>query len=122
MTKIKKTYDLVKEILQECPETRGDDKKMIIEFYRRQGIVESSMFVDGGEYISVRKFHDIATNTETIRRNRAHIHSDEKQKIRDGKLTYEQSLLPDKEILKLRAEIERDKGTHVFRSNSLITN
>lgn len=122
MAKVKKTYNLVKEILRECPETRSDDKKMIIEFYRRQGIVESSMFVNGGEYISVKKFHDIATNTETIRRNRAHIHSEQKQKIRDGKLTYEKSLLPDKEILKLRAEIEKDKGTHIFRSISLIAN
>jgi hypothetical protein len=92
-----KTYDLIKETLEDCPETRNSDKKLQWKIWTRLGYVEEGYALQYEDFLR-------ATSPETIRRCR--------QKI--------QELHPELQaIRRVRAErkyIENQRGTHIFRT------
>lgn len=66
MVKLLKKTKLVKQILQEVPETRCDDAKLLLEYYRRKGVDISRSFI----YLMLTKQ---ITDIPTVIRTRAKI-------------------------------------------------
>lgn len=111
------TYEQVYTILEECPDTRNSDKRLIWEYWRRQGIVEIDY--PRKEYITRSKFIELAGSTESLRRSRQKIQEEHKKLVAEGKLDVADSLLAAAEVAKFRSEIEQEKGTHVYRERNL---
>ena len=90
-----KCYDLVKKILEECPETRDSDNALEWEYLVRQGLV-----VNG----SITKEMFLKTSAlETARRS--------KQDIQNKRHLFDKS----PEVKKWTQEKAKQKGTHVYR-------
>lgn len=90
-----KLYDLVKKILQECPETRDSDNALEWEYMVRQGLV-----VNG----SITKDMFLMTKPlETARRS--------KQDIQNSRHLFDKS----PQVKKWTQEKAKQKGTHIFR-------
>lgn len=111
------TYEQVYTILEECPHTRSSDKELYWEYWRRQGVIEIDY--PRKEYISKAKFIEISGHTESLRRSRQKIQQLHKEQVAEGKLKIQDSLLPAAEVAKYRAELEKEKGTHVYRETNL---
>jgi len=76
---------LIKDILKDNPDTRGDDIELIIKVWERQGLV----LTDGQKYL-LRKVY----SPETIRRTRQKIQEFGLYRPEDGKLN-QRSFLDD---------------------------
>ena len=100
-------YDLVKQILTNEPNTRSSDKLLIWLVWEKQNLT-------GLDLITYSNFCE-AASSKTITRARRMIQAEERERVKNGEIDVEWSLLPSKEVQEWRYEIERQKGTHVFR-------
>jgi len=91
-----KTYDLIKELLEDHPETRSSDKKLQWKVWTELGYIEDGYALQYEDFLR-------ATSPETIRRCR--------QKI--------QELHPELQATRrVRAErkyVENQRGTFIYR-------
>lgn len=91
-----KTYDLVKQLLIDNPECRDSDKKLRWSVWDTLDLTDSGVLITKSSYMK-------APNDETIRRCRQAIQAKHPE-LQSGKW-----------IRKQREEIERQRGTHIFR-------
>lgn len=103
LNKKMKLYDQVKSLLIKYPELRSDDKKLIWAVWNQSGFIENGA-------ISKDKFYD-APLTKSIVRARAQVQNNDRE---SGNL----ELQPTEEVAKLRRELEKEKGTHVYRETT----
>ena len=104
-----KTYDRVKKILENIPETRNSDKLLIWEFYKDSGKVQEVETMFGFRVEAIEKstfLSKLTESTESIRRSRATIQS----KIKELRPT-------NPNVIRKRRMKENTKGTFVYREN-----
>ena len=92
-----KIYDLIKITLEDYPETRNSDKKLIWKIWDKLG------YIDTGYGLYYEDFMR-SPSTETIRRCR--------QKIQELHPEFQAT----RRVRAERKHIENQKGTHIFRA------
>lgn len=103
-----KTYDLVKTLLEDNPELRDSDKKLIWAVWEDLNLTEKEEFgIMNNDTIRFDSFMD-APSTETIRRCR--------QSIQE----HNPELRGSKWVQKARAEKAEQKGSFVYREEVLV--
>lgn len=93
-----KTYDLVKHLLEEQPELRDSDRKLLWQVWKQQGIANT--------YVSYKDFMNVATSAESITRAR--------RKIQE----LHPKLRPSLKIAEARTEKANTKGTFIFNEET----
>lgn len=94
-----KIYDIVKDLLIKYPEMRGNDRLLIWNVWGKKGLLSKHgdfNFISRGNFLA-------SPSTESIRRCR--------QKIQER---YPE-LRASKKVQEYRKEIEKQKGTHIYR-------
>ena len=91
-----KIYDLIKITLEDYPETRNSDKKLIWRVWCKLGYIDTGYALYEEDFMR-------SPSTETIRRCR--------QKIQE----LNPELQATRRIRGLRKSVELQRGTHVFR-------
>lgn len=102
-----KVYDLVYEGLREYPQLRNSDRHLIWYVWYKQGLIED-------QYITKENFLQLSATTETIRRARARIQSAELDKVLEGELRIEDSVLASESVKKARVVLAEMKGSHIY--------
>jgi hypothetical protein len=92
-------YEKIKQLLNDYPDYRNSDRKLIWRIWMEQGFVYS---MRGEDLITYPMFMK-ATSPETIRRTR--------QKIQQNF----PELRSSEKVLQEKSKIEAQKGTHVYR-------
>jgi hypothetical protein len=104
MTKSRKIYDLIKELLTDYPELRDSDKKLRWNIWSRSGFIRGTRVLAGSPFSFITEEDYMkAPNDETIRRCR--------QKIQE----LHPELRSSKFVQDKKELIERQRGTHIFR-------
>lgn len=90
-----KLYNTIRSLLRQNPELRDSDRKLIWLVWEMEGSVRNGVMTQSG-------FLD-SKSTETIRRTR--------QKVQES----HQELQSSPTVKKFKDNIQRQKGTHVYR-------
>jgi hypothetical protein len=112
-----KLYDVVKQILEDFLQARSSDKFLIWEVWRRQGFITQKQYES--QSITETAFLR-AAHPSSIIRLRAMIQSSERKKVSKGEIELKDSLLPLTDVQEFRDEIQRQRGTHVFREDAIV--
>ena len=97
-----KTYDLIKELLTDYPELRDSDKKLKLKIWKDHGVLEPTAY---GWKFNEDRFMEF-TADETIRRSRQMVQADHPE------------LDASEKVKEYRQEIEKQKGTFVYREQT----
>lgn len=98
-----KLYDLIRQLLENNESLRSNDKKLIWTVWREQGAVINDLLV-------FEKFKDLTTTPESITRAR--------RKVQE----HHPNLGANAAVKSMRKNIQRQKGTHVYRERAPMYN
>ena len=88
------------------PQSRNSDKHLMYMVWTNQGI-------DLNDYI---QWFKEAAHPKSIIESRRNLQRNQEEKIKAGEIIPENEILiADKKVLKYREEIDRQRGTHIFR-------